>query len=212
MQNHTEASSPSRTSQGSPPKTKFRQKFAFAEQLPIIVSFNTKALLVHSGFRAFPTFLIKKIQKHICARIPIPMSCEIVQLQTKIPAPQTLGMESSDFRKCGRRNLGARWEGENSKGPSKSWKLQHPAMQPMTISLVSQRVSDSMGTQEVHPTRQDKLDKHNSSTWRCDTGMRKSIGGARQTVQAHCKSRPHPPPQTNYSATTKERQKTDIGK
>ena len=50
-------------------------------------------------------------------------------------------------------------------------------MQPLTISLVSQRVSDSMETQEVHPTRQDKLDKHNSSTCRCDTGMRKSIGG-----------------------------------
>ena len=52
-----------------------------------------------------------------------------------------------------------------------------PAMQQMTIPLVSQRVSDSMETQEVHPTIQDNIDKNNSSTWRCETGMRKSIGG-----------------------------------
>ena len=41
-------------------KTKFTQKFAFADQLPLLVSFNTKTLLVHSGFRAFPYFFSKK--------------------------------------------------------------------------------------------------------------------------------------------------------
>ena len=110
----------------------------------------------------------------------------------QISAPTTFGMESNGFRKFGRRNLGARW------GRQQQWvrhvlKTTAQTMQPMTISLVSQRVSGPMGTQEVHPTRQDKLAKHNSSTWRCDTGMRKSMEGARQTVQAHCGSRPHLP-------------------
>ena len=65
MQNHTEASSPSRTNQGRQQKDEIHAKNALADQLPLLVSFNTKTLLVHSGFRAFPHFFKKNAKTYL---------------------------------------------------------------------------------------------------------------------------------------------------
>ena len=79
--------------------------------------------------------------------------------EERISAPPTFGMESTDFHKFGRRNLGARLQATTSGAPTGLQNYSPQPIETMYISFVSLRVSDSMWLQEVHPPDNTKSTK-----------------------------------------------------
>ena len=88
-------------------------------------------------------------------------------------------------------------------------------MQPMSISLVSVRVSDPMEAQEAPLTRQDNICKNQQQHFEVrNRSAQIDRGVAGQTVQVHCKALPPftLPPLLHPMVPEASNEKTDIVK
>ena len=91
------------------------------------MSFNTKTLLVHRAFRAcFP--FSRKNAKPCPGENPDLNVMRHRTVAAEISAPPTFAMEGIDFRKCGRRNLGAPWVGATTTRASAGLENYNPQL------------------------------------------------------------------------------------
>ena len=130
-------------------------------------------------------------------------------------APPTFGMESIDFRKFGRRNLGARWGATTARAPAGLENYRPQLCNHCTFHWC--RGGFRIPWEPKKRTKTDKTNLSKTTTAigdakpACANGWVEGVG-ARQTIQTRCKtlpfSIPTTPPHTTlhitYSATIKE--------